>query len=102
MSDFGTTENGEHVRVFEIAQAPLCVRVSELGATILSVVVDGVDVVCGFDSLEGYTGTDNAYLGATVGRFANRLANASFELDGQVWPVKANAGAHQLHGGVCG
>lgn len=46
--------------------------------------------------------TQNAYLGATVGRYANRIANARFERDGQQWQLVANQGKHQLHGGAEG
>ncbi|WP_011199828.1 galactose-1-epimerase [[Mannheimia] succiniciproducens] len=41
----------------------------------------------------------SAFLGATVGRYANRIANARFELNGQTFPLTANQGVHQLHGG---
>lgn len=40
-----------------------------------------------------------AYLGATVGRYANRIAHASLEIDGKAHPLVANQGEHQLHGG---
>jgi aldose 1-epimerase len=43
---------------------------------------------------------NTAYLGATVGRYANRIAGSRIERDGQVWPLVPQAGsAHQLHGG---
>lgn len=40
-----------------------------------------------------------AYLGATVGRYANRIANATLNFEGAQWPLQANQGSHQLHGG---
>lgn len=40
-----------------------------------------------------------AFLGATIGRYANRIANASISLDKQSWTLNANQGRHQLHGG---
>jgi len=40
-----------------------------------------------------------AYIGSTVGRVANRIADARLVLDGREWPLVANEGAHQLHGG---
>lgn len=42
------------------------------------------------------------HVGATVGRFANRIGGASFELDGRRYPLAANDGAHHLHGGPFG
>jgi aldose 1-epimerase len=59
------------------------------------------DIVLGFDSLEGYLGP-NPYFGALVGRFANRIANARFELDGQVYTLLKNNGSNALHGGARG
>ncbi len=44
----------------------------------------------------------SAYIGSTVGRVANRIAGAAFTLDGQRWPLVANEGPHQLHGGPGG
>ena len=57
------------------------------GATITGVNVDGVDVVLGFDDMAGYTSAEgrgkNPYMGAVVGRVANRIADAKFKLDGK-------------------
>lgn len=43
-----------------------------------------------------------AYLGATVGRYANRIAHSTFSGEGKTWQVAANQGPHQLHGGPDG
>ena len=59
------------------------------------------DVVLGREDLEGYV-TLRRFLGATVGRYANRIANASFELDGHRFQLPANDGANALHGGLSG
>lgn len=59
------------------------------------------DVVLGFDDLAGYVGGDG-YLGALIGRYANRLAGARFALGGVEHRVTANEGANQLHGGLVG
>ncbi|MCX8957239.1 galactose-1-epimerase [Erwinia psidii] len=44
----------------------------------------------------------SAYLGATIGRYANRIANATLVADGKTWKLEANQGRHQLHGGATG
>jgi aldose 1-epimerase len=59
------------------------------------------DVVLGFDDLDGYV-ERNPYFGATIGRVANRIRDARFELEGQMYPIAANNGAHHLHGGAKG
>ena len=59
------------------------------------------DVVLGFDSLEEYL-SDQCYLGRVVGRVANRIACARFELDGETHTLDRNQGRHHLHGGSHG
>jgi aldose 1-epimerase len=76
--------------------------VIEYGATLISLEVpdrDGTmaNIVRGFDSLNSYA--QNPWTGSTVGRYANRIANARFTLDGVEYLLTANSGAHQLHGG---
>ncbi|HLF45845.1 MAG TPA: aldose epimerase family protein [Chitinophagaceae bacterium] len=60
------------------------------------------DVILGFDSLSGYLQTGNPYFGCLVGRYANRIANAKFSLDGKTYTLAANNGANSLHGGIKG
>lgn len=56
------------------------------------------EVLLGCPSPEEYT-RQTAYLGATVGRYANRIANAALAHDGITWQLSANQGKNQLHGG---
>jgi aldose 1-epimerase len=56
------------------------------------------DVVHGFDTLEPYL-RRHPYFGAVVGRYANRIANARFTLDGRTYTLEANNGPNHLHGG---
>lgn len=61
-----------------------------------------VDLVLGFDTPEEYV-TKSGHLGATVGRFANRIAHGRFTLDGKTYQLPCNqAGKHHLHGGPRG
>ena len=60
------------------------------------------DIVLGFDSSEPYIDGTSPYFGAIVGRVANRIANATFTLDGKVYKLAANNGPNCLHGGVYG
>lgn len=59
------------------------------------------DIVLGFDSLDGYL-QKNPYFGALVGRYANRIANAEFSLNGQTYKLAQNDGPNSLHGGTRG
>jgi aldose 1-epimerase len=84
----------------------LMLKVITYGATVTELHVPDrsgqlADVVLGFDSLDGYV-KGGAYFGATVGRVANRIGGAKFELDGKTIQLAANNGKHHLHGGVKG
>lgn len=59
------------------------------------------DVVLGFDTLADYENQDK-YIGALVGRVANRIGGAHFALGGRDYPLAANSGSNCLHGGICG
>lgn len=59
------------------------------------------DVVLGRENLAGYLAV-RRFLGATVGRYANRIANGTFELDGARFQLPTNDGANALHGGLSG
>jgi aldose 1-epimerase len=60
------------------------------------------NVALGFPDIAGYVRGGRAYFGAIVGRYANRIANARFTLDGVSYRVSANDGLHHLHGGGSG
>lgn len=83
--------------------AGVTARVTDFGARLVELHVPGrdgtpADVVLGFDDAAAYAASD-AYMGATVGRFGNRLARGRFVLDGVEHRVDANEGANTLHGG---
>ncbi len=59
------------------------------------------DVVLGFDTLEDYL-KKSPFFGTLVGRYANRIAGASFDLNGKNYPLVASEGKNQLHGGTKG
>lgn len=59
------------------------------------------NLVLGFDTLEPYL-AGTPYFGATIGRYANRIAGARFTLDGREYKLTANDGRNQLHGGAVG
>ncbi|RFS26399.1 galactose mutarotase [Chitinophaga silvatica] len=60
------------------------------------------NVVLSYDSLPGYLQAGNPYFGALVGRYANRIANAKFKLDGKEYTLAANNNGNSLHGGLKG
>ena len=81
-------------------------RIMTYGAALQSLLVPDragrlADVVLGRDDLEGYLAL-RRFLGATIGRYANRIANGTFELDGTRFQLPINDGANALHGGMAG
>ncbi len=104
---FGAAADGSEITVWKLENSSgMSVAVLDYGALIQSIIAPDrkgqpVDVVLGFDSPEGYMG-DTAYLGATVGRVANRIAGASFTLNGIDYTLADNCGRHHLHGGIFG
>lgn len=101
---FGTAPNGQDVRLYLLGNAGgMVVGVTDLGATLVSCrVPDGrgnyPDVLLGYDGAAGYL-SDGYNLGAVVGRCANRIAGARFELAGSSYRLAANDGENSLHSG---
>jgi aldose 1-epimerase len=102
---FGRLEDGRPARTFTLRSDGVVARVCDYGATLVSLEVPDRDgatggIVLGFDDVTGYeTRTNNPFMGATVGRVANRIAGAAFDLDGARYVLNANEGANHLHGG---
>lgn len=99
---FGTTRDGRAVsrHLLHNTRGTEAVFI-DLGATLCELWLGGVDVVLGFDDLAGYE-AERTWFGCVVGRVANRIAGARFELDGKGFDVEANEGEHHLHGGSRG
>jgi len=106
-SSFGTMPDGRRVTQYLLHnRAGSEATIISLGATLESLRLHDrsghrVDVVLGYDSLAEYL-DGKSYFGATVGRYANRIAHAEFGLDGKTYHLPANNGENTLHGGSTG
>ncbi len=104
---FGTTAAGIAVEEYTLTNSSgMEVKIITYGGAITSIRVPdryGVmtNVVLGFDNLADYE-TRSPYFGNITGRYANRIANATFTLDGTVYTLAANNGPNSLHGGING
>lgn len=101
--ELGVASNGTPVERIELRNGDLTAAFLTFGATLQSLVSPDRhgrldDVVLGFDGLEGYLAQD-AFIGAVVGRYANRIAHGRFVLDGEEHVVPATDRGHALHGG---
>ena len=101
---FGVTKKGDAVTMFTMTNKQgASVSVIELGAIITSIIVPDkngnlADVTLGFDTLDRYEG-DHAFMGDIVGRYGNRIAKATFTLDGETYNLAVNDNQNHLHGG---
>jgi aldose 1-epimerase len=104
---FGNFE-GKPVTEYTITNASgMQVSILNYGGTVTRIITkdkDGKDgnVILGYDSLSGYLQKGNPYFGCLVGRYANRIANAKFSLDGATYTLAANNNGQTLHGGLKG
>jgi aldose 1-epimerase len=102
--DFGTRD-GRPIILYTLTNAHgVEVRAMNYGGIILSLRVPDrkgqlADIVLGHEKAEEYM-PNPPYLGAIVGRYANRIANGTFTLDGKTYTLPKNDGPNTLHGGI--
>ena len=102
--DFGILPDGAKATLYTLTGGGLTATVTDYGAHLVSVMVpdkDGKidDVVLGFDDANGYRTGNGGFLGATVGRNANRIKGASFILEDTRIRLTPNEGENNLHSG---
>lgn len=106
-SPFGISASGEAVDCYYLENSNgMIVECIGYGAAIRAILLpDGkgglVDVALGYDTLAGYE-ADTCCIGATIGRYANRIRGGSFTLHGRTYRLEQNSGPHHLHGGSGG
>lgn len=101
-----TELNGKEIVLFKLSNHSAYVEILNYGATIVSIVVPDKNnqpgnVVLTYDDPEDYF-TDKVCLGSTVGRVANRISKAQFELNGNTYFLDKNDGNNSNHGGFNG
>jgi aldose 1-epimerase len=100
---FGILPTGEKISAYILKNKNLEVTISTYGARIAKALFHGVSVIAGFDSLDGHL-ADGDYHGSTVGRYANRISDGKFVLNGKQYTLACNeeARGEHLHGGKIG
>ncbi|KPI03203.1 Aldose 1-epimerase [Actinobacteria bacterium OK074] len=104
---FGTLSDGTPVHRWTLERAGVRVRILTYGGIVQSVELPDreghpANVVLGFPDLDGYLTHPEPYLGALVGRYANRIAGGRFPLDDREYALARNNGPNSLHGGDLG
>jgi aldose 1-epimerase len=104
---FGTLPDGRNVeRITLRGEGGFEARIITHGAVLQALIAPDAkgscdDVVLGHDAFAGYL-AERKFLGATVGRYANRIAEGQFSLDGETFQLPINNGPNALHGGLDG
>jgi len=103
---FGILSNGEEVKLFTLTAGDLKFSLTNIGATWTSLIVPSRkkkedDILLGYSGLDGYL-NNGQFLGVTVGRVANRIKDAVFNLDGRTYQLEPNDGKNNLHSGPKG
>jgi|SRR5690554_1895020 len=107
VSEFGVLKDGRPSHLYRLTNASgSSAELTELGALLVSLKVPNNkgkydDVVLGFDDLEQYL-SDSPFFGATVGRYANRIARGRFNIRGNSYQLANNNPPNHLHGGAVG
>ena len=96
---FGTLPSGEEIREYTVENERCSLSVMNFGAIVTKFVIDGRNIVGGFDTLSSYL-KDDSHQGGLIGRVANRVAGASFVQDGVRYHLPKNDGESCLHGGI--
>ncbi len=102
--EFGVMPNGTKIFSYQLENDKgIIIRIINYGGIITHILTPDrkgiqADIVLGFDNLKDYL-APHPYFGAIIGRFANRIGNASFTLDGIKYQLAVNNGSNHLHGG---
>jgi aldose 1-epimerase len=103
MREYGALPDGRPVHAYTLENKGVRVVVLDYGAILAEVHVPDragrvADIALGYDSLGGWL-PDQGYMGATVGRYANRIGGGKFSLDGRSYTLAVNNPPNHLHGG---
>lgn len=105
---YGTLPDGRRIEQYTLRNAnEMSVSIITYGGIITSIDVPDrhgriANVVLGYPNLDGYVHQKGTYFGAIIGRYANRIAQGRFTLDGKRYVLARNNGPNALHGGLRG
>lgn len=104
---FDSHIDDKEVKLFQLKNGKLTVTLTNYGARLVSLKVpnkDGqlTDVILGYETAKEYKDNYKNFYGAIVGRYGNRIGNATFTLNGTVYALEKNDGENSLHGGTNG
>ena len=104
---FGTINKNDSVQIFTLKNSKnISVKVLSYGGIIKEINIPDrkgtyKNIVLDYDKIESYN-TDQSYLGAIIGRYANRIQNGKFKIDNSIYSLAKNNNENHLHGGLVG
>jgi len=106
-TSFDAVIDGKDVKLYALQNDRLHVTLTNYGARLVSLHVKGkegkeTDVILGYDTADEFKQNASNYYGAIVGRYGNRIGNATFTLNGTTYELEKNNGENSLHGGTNG
>ena len=108
VNDFNTEVNGKKVSLYTLKNGFLTMQVTNFGGRVVALWMPDFkgnydDIVVGYDNIDSYINNKGErYLGAAVGRYANRIGKGEFTLDGKKYELYKNNNGNTLHGGEFG
>lgn len=108
VNDFNTEVNGKKVSLYTLKNGSLTMQVTNYGGRVVSLWAPDSkgnydNIVLGYDNIGSYINNKGErYLGAPVGRYANRIGHGEFTLDGKIYELYKNDNGNTLHGGEFG
>ena len=104
---WGTAPDGSPIYLYTVTCGQQVARFTNYGARVVAIRTPDRkgtvgDAVLGYDTAQEYLHDKRTHLGATVGRYANRIAYGAFELQGRRYSIPVNNGQNALHGGTIG
>ena len=104
---YDTIIDGKKVALYTISNGIVAAQISNYGGFIISLFAPDkegkyVNMVTNYPKISQYTTYNLGMVGPSIGRFANRIANGTFTLDGREYHVTKNSGQNTLHGGTQG
>ena len=105
---FDTIINGKQVNLYFLRNKKnMEVAVTNYGGRLVSLLVPNregkfTDVVVGYDNISDFASQNDGYYGAIIGRYGNRIANGTFNMDGKVYQLSKNNRMNTIHGGANG
>ncbi len=105
VTDFGKARSGEATQLYTLTNSNgVVAKLTNFGAALVELHAPDkngelADITFGFDSVAGYESDAQDYFGIVAGRYANRIKDGKFTLDGQTYQLATNNGPNHLHGG---